>query len=271
MFLRLQKELKQFQEFSHDTSISASPVDGDLSHWKATLRGPEDTAYQGGVFSIDIKIPTDYPFKPPDMRFDTKIWHPNISSQTGCICLDVLGKNWSPALNIRTALLSIQAMLSAPEPDDPQDAVVAEMYKSNRTLFVETAQKWTRDYAIEKKSNETGGGELPAQPTMLVEERRLRAEELHGNFSAVERRLRHEGLDQRFQPAEGRCKAMEVSSIETSQVGSSRALLCSPGRCSRGQQYVVPGSFALVSFLLAASIGLNKFRRKSLQQPLMHT
>ena len=53
-------------------------------------------------------------------KFTTKVWHPNISSQTGAICLDILKDKWSPALTIKTALLSLQALLSAPEPDDPQ-------------------------------------------------------------------------------------------------------------------------------------------------------
>ena len=68
---------------------------------------------------MDIIIPPDYPFKPPKMKFDTKIWHPNISSQTGAICLDILKNEWTPALTIRTALISLQALLCSPEPDDP--------------------------------------------------------------------------------------------------------------------------------------------------------
>ncbi|KAI5400379.1 hypothetical protein KIW84_065315 [Lathyrus oleraceus] len=52
--------------------------------------------------------------------------HPNISSQSGAICLDILKDQWSPALTLKTALLSVQALLSAPQPDDPQDAVVAQ-------------------------------------------------------------------------------------------------------------------------------------------------
>ena len=68
---------------------------------------------------MDITIPPDYPFKPPKMKFDTKIWHPNISSQTGAICLDILKNEWTPALTIRTALISLQALLCSPEPDDP--------------------------------------------------------------------------------------------------------------------------------------------------------
>merc|ERR1719247_2936888 len=106
-----------------------------------------------GVFHIDIEIPADYPYNPPKMKFTTKIWHPNISSQTGAICLDVLGKEWSPALTIRTALLSIQALLSSPEPDDPQDAEVAEMYKNNRELFTQTAKFWTESFATERQDS----------------------------------------------------------------------------------------------------------------------
>jgi len=105
--------------------VMANLVGDDLKHWKGTIFGPADTCYSDGTFVIDILIPSEYPFKPPKMKFDTKIWHPNISSQTGAICLDILKNEWTPALTIRTALISLQALLCAPEPDDPQDAVVA--------------------------------------------------------------------------------------------------------------------------------------------------
>ena len=81
------------------------------------------------------------------MKFDTKIWHPNISSQTGAICLDILKDQWSPALTIRTALLSLQALLCVPEPNDPQDAVVASEYKDDRKKFNDHAQEWVKKYA----------------------------------------------------------------------------------------------------------------------------
>mmetsp|Transcript_27729 Transcript_27729/g.40969 ORF Transcript_27729/g.40969 Transcript_27729/m.40969 type:complete len:219 (+) Transcript_27729:125-781(+) len=113
------------------------------------IKGPSSTPYEGGVFEIDIIIPPPYPFEPPKMKFVTKIWHPNISSQTGAICLDILKDQWSPALTIKTALLSLQALLCSPEPDDPQDAEVAKMYKEDKTTFDHTAKFWTETYAKE--------------------------------------------------------------------------------------------------------------------------
>ena len=82
------------------------------------------------------------------MRFITKVWHPNVSSANGAICLDILKDQWSPALSIKTAMLSLQALLSTPEPNDPQDAVVARQYIDSHEAFVKTAKEWTQQYAI---------------------------------------------------------------------------------------------------------------------------
>lgn len=77
----------------------------------------------------------------------TRIWHPNISSVTGAICLDILKDQWAAAMTIRTVLLSLQALLAAAEPDDPQDAVVAKQYKESYEMFRLTAKHWTSIYA----------------------------------------------------------------------------------------------------------------------------
>lgn len=69
--------------------------------------------------------------EPPKVRFLTKIYHPNID-KLGRICLDVLKEKWSPALQIRTVLLSIQALLSCPEVSDPLDPSVADHFKQNK-------------------------------------------------------------------------------------------------------------------------------------------
>eukprot|EP00403_Amphidinium_massartii_P037101 CAMPEP_0178448478 /NCGR_PEP_ID=MMETSP0689_2-20121128/42011_1 /TAXON_ID=160604 /ORGANISM="Amphidinium massartii, Strain CS-259" /LENGTH=203 /DNA_ID=CAMNT_0020073677 /DNA_START=55 /DNA_END=664 /DNA_ORIENTATION=- len=173
---RLEKELQDIRALSEqNSSVSADSAGGDLTHWKGYLKGPEATPYEGGFFVIDIEIPADYPYSPPKMKFDTKIWHPNISSQTGAICLDVLKGEWSPALTIRTALLSIQALLSAPEPDDPQDAEVANMYKTNRPLFSQTAKYWTETFAQEATQKQGSDEKVKNLVDMGFDEKTARA------------------------------------------------------------------------------------------------
>lgn len=54
---------------------------GDNIHFTGYITGPPDTPYEGGKFAISIELPDKYPFKPPKMAFETKIWHPNVSSQ----------------------------------------------------------------------------------------------------------------------------------------------------------------------------------------------
>ncbi|KAL4762882.1 putative glutaryl-CoA dehydrogenase [Aspergillus foveolatus] len=129
------------------SSCSAGPAGEDLFHWQATIMGPGDSPYSGGVFFLTIHFPTDYPFKPPKVNFNTRIYHPNINSN-GSICLDILRDQWSPALTISKVLLSICSMLTDPNPDDPLVPEIAHVYKTDRPRYEATAREWTRKYAI---------------------------------------------------------------------------------------------------------------------------
>ncbi|KAL2927707.1 Ubiquitin-conjugating enzyme E2 36 [Bienertia sinuspersici] len=93
--------------------ISASPSEENMRYFNVMILGPSQSPYEGGVFKLELFLPEEYPMAPPKVRFLTKIYHPNID-KLGRICLDILKDKWSPALQIRTVLLSIQALLSAP-------------------------------------------------------------------------------------------------------------------------------------------------------------
>lgn len=81
------------------------------------------------------------------MKFLTKLYHPNVSSASGAICLDILKDAWSPVLTLKSTLISLQSLLCSPEPNDPQDAEVAKHYMTSRASFEETARYWTHIYA----------------------------------------------------------------------------------------------------------------------------
>ncbi|KAL5052893.1 hypothetical protein RYX36_033575 [Vicia faba] len=134
---RILKELKDLQK-DPPTSCSAGPIAEDMFHWQATIMGPADSPYAGGVFLVTIHFPPDYLFKPPKVAFRTKVFHPNINSN-GSICLDILKEQWSPALTISKVLLSICSLLTDPNPDDPLVPEIAHMYKTDRTKYEATA------------------------------------------------------------------------------------------------------------------------------------
>jgi ubiquitin-conjugating enzyme (huntingtin interacting protein 2) len=175
------KELADIQNDKDKSGVMAEPVDpSSFTHLKGTFPGPPDTPYAGGQYQVDIVIPDTYPFKSPTIRFDTKIWHPNVSSVTvsprvppfpccalalstrgtamsctdtgmencqGAICLDILGNGWSPVGTIKMALISVRMLLESPNPKDPQDAEVARMMLEDHKAFVLKAHEWAVKYA----------------------------------------------------------------------------------------------------------------------------
>ncbi|KAI7794708.1 ubiquitin-conjugating enzyme E2 T [Triplophysa rosa] len=149
---RLKRELQLLSD-EPPPGVSCWQVEGRLDELQAQIVGGSSTPYEGGVFTLEIKIPERYPFEPPKMRFLTPIYHPNIDN-AGRICLDALKfppkGAWRPSLNISTVLTSIQLLMAEPNPDDPLMADISSEFKYNKPLYLEKAKKWTTEHAIQK-------------------------------------------------------------------------------------------------------------------------
>ena len=127
-----------------------------MTLWNATVEGPTSTPYEGGVFSLKIRIPPGYPIDPPEVRFVTRIYHPNVNSK-GAVCADVLADRWSPALTIKQVLLAIRQLLAEPNGDDPLVQEIGDQLRMAPESYDETAREWTRRYAVGGGGQGDGG------------------------------------------------------------------------------------------------------------------
>ena len=145
---RLLNEATNIQkESENDKSMFVLKQDGDnMYKWNATILGPSDSLYEGYVFNLVIDIPSDYPNKPLQIKFSTKIEHVNVNSQ-GDICMDILKNKWSPAQNMRTILISLISLLSEPNVDDPLNHDLAQLFKSDKNKYINKVKLACEKYA----------------------------------------------------------------------------------------------------------------------------
>ena len=117
-------------QFRLQPAHPATAADENLA-WSITLFGPKDSPYDGGCFSVKLVFPGDYPMKAPTMRFETKIFHPNIDWADGSVCMDSLAAGWSPPWGPRTLLEGVLSLLTAPAQgaDSPLNCDAAKLLR----------------------------------------------------------------------------------------------------------------------------------------------
>ena len=154
------KELNKLQQYppSFCTIVSSNTDDYNPYLWKVIYNGPQDTPYEGGKFIVNISIPKQFPFKPPSITFETKIFHYNISND-GVVCMDMLLQNeWTPAYDMEHVLSGIESLLSDPYPevyssngyqqdiDESTNFVCHDEF--DREEYDKLAKEWTIRYAM---------------------------------------------------------------------------------------------------------------------------
>eukprot|EP00917_Polyrhabdina_sp_WS-2016_P000241 GHVP01000473.1.p1 GENE.GHVP01000473.1~~GHVP01000473.1.p1 ORF type:complete len:136 (+),score=21.97 GHVP01000473.1:34-441(+) len=110
---RLEIEKKEVE--NHLDFFWAEPVSSGFRNWKGCIISQDDSPYKGKQFILDRKFSWYYPFRAPEVIFETPIWHPNVDSRTGELCRKYIPGKWNPMYTIRVLLLEILSLLSEPD------------------------------------------------------------------------------------------------------------------------------------------------------------
>lgn len=174
--LRVLKEIQEVNEGDDqlkDQIYLQAIDDADIRKLEGFIRGPPDTPYENGIFHLSIRLPNEYPFKPPQVTFVTKIYHPNIRTTGGYICLDVLAQAWSPTMTLKSMLLSLQLLLQDARPDDPLEPSIARQLRTDWETFNRTAFFWTGEHALTPGERTDEWKQMNAMVSTVMKRRRM--------------------------------------------------------------------------------------------------
>jgi ubiquitin-conjugating enzyme E2 G1 len=158
---RLSKEIQDIKDHGY-TEFSFEINENNILDWTLIIFGPSDTPYEGGTFKATIKFPEDYPYNPPNVKFISDLYHPNIyatGKEKGNVCISILhvGKDefgyeheserWKPAQSVVSVLLSIISMIADPNPESPANVDAAKMFRDDYDQYKKLV------YECVKKSN----------------------------------------------------------------------------------------------------------------------
>jgi len=156
--LLLMRQLKELTKNPIDNFSIGLKEDENVYEWQVMLEGPDDTLYEGGYFPCSLKFPTEYPNKPPVMRFLTpSFWHPNVYKD-GTVCISILheakedamneqelmSEKWRPILGVEAVLVSVLSMLSDPNTSSPANIDAAVEFKDKREDYNKKIKKLVR-------------------------------------------------------------------------------------------------------------------------------
>lgn len=132
--------------------LDKSPVDDPSANIILGRILPNSNIYNQAAFQIEIKLPPEYPFKAPELRFVTKIYHPNVDDQ-GKICVDVLNSNetFKPTTSLTEVVKAVVTLIDHPNIDHALTPEIAAQYTSKRSEFDRKALEMVKAHGLPRQ------------------------------------------------------------------------------------------------------------------------
>jgi len=135
------------------------PDESNFFVWKIYIEGPHETPFVGGIFELQMRFPDTYPMMPPELKFISEFWHPNVYAN-GNVCISILHppghdimsgelpeERWMPTQTVSTIILSVLSILGDPNISSPANIDASVQWRDSRDAFCKRAK------ALVAKSN----------------------------------------------------------------------------------------------------------------------
>lgn len=141
--VRLLNEFKSFQK-NRSFGMYAVPDPTNIFNWKCQFY------HKGYFFSLTMKFTKDYPFNPPKIKFEEKVFHPNIYSDNS-VCLDIISMKWSPSLTIKDVLNGLKQLFDNPNPNSPANPDAGALYSKTMDKYQKEVKKCNDKFHLNYK------------------------------------------------------------------------------------------------------------------------
>lgn len=125
----------------------------DIFKWNVLIKGPKKTCYENALFKLLLTFPSNYPEDPPDIKFVTKIFHPNVSVDDGIICISSKSTDWDKNRSIINVIYSIYDLLKKPNLSHGLNKEALLLYKNDYEGFKKKVKEFNEQNALKILNN----------------------------------------------------------------------------------------------------------------------
>ncbi|EAS03853.3 ubiquitin-conjugating enzyme (macronuclear) [Tetrahymena thermophila SB210] len=166
--------------------------------------GPKDSLYEGGVWTVHVLLPEQYPYKSPSIGFMNKIYHPNVDEASGSVCLDVINQSWSPMFELVNIFDSfLPQLLSYPNPHDPLNPEAASMMNKDLKRYEQKVRDYVKKYAMKAEQLAKTLSMDMEEEESLVKQNSIREPALSTALSTATTRRDSQAIDEEIDSSSG--------------------------------------------------------------------